>query len=118
MPSGIAIRASGQFRKAVGNGQETGDWKQVDQGQRFEQAKSQAQCMLLGSHVIKEGHEAKIHVQLLMTMKESGTGVVRHEIHSHLLVASQHHYVLEQTCCRSSSYAYELKTVTVQMNRV
>jgi hypothetical protein len=49
------------------------------------------------SEIVEQGHETKIHVQLLMAMKEGESGVVRHKVDFHFLVAAYHHNILVHT---------------------
>jgi hypothetical protein len=44
-------------------------------------------------HIIKQRHKSKIHVQLLVTMKQRQPRIIRHKIHFRRLVAAQHHHV-------------------------
>src|SRR5262249_44341086 len=53
-----------------------------------------------------------------MAVKQSHAWIVSHEVYFHLLIASQHHYILEHTCRGLSSYAHKLKAVPVQMDRM
>src|SRR5579864_4685436 len=45
--------------------------------------------------ILEERHESEIHMQLLMAMKESHTGIVGHEVERDLLKAAQHYDILD-----------------------
>jgi hypothetical protein len=44
-------------------------------------------------HIIKQRHKSKIHVQLLVTVKQGQARIIRYEIHFRRLVAAQHQHV-------------------------
>src|SRR5579872_4318614 len=69
-----------------------------------------------GLHVIEQGHEAEIHVQLLMTVEQGFARIVGHEIDFYLLIAAEHDDILDDTRRRLAREAGQLETVAVQMN--
>jgi hypothetical protein len=44
-------------------------------------------------HIVKQRHKSKIHVQLLVTVKQRQARIISHEIHFRRLVAAQHQHV-------------------------
>jgi len=44
-------------------------------------------------HIVKQRHKSKIHVQLLVTVKQRQARIIRYEIHFRRLVAAQHQHV-------------------------
>ena len=70
------------------------------------------------SNVAKKGHEAEVHVQLLMAMEKGQTRIVRDERYLRFLIAAQHQDILDDSCGWETSDAVQLKTVPVKMNRM
>ncbi len=48
-------------------------------------------------HVIKQRHEAEIHMQLLVAMKQRQAGIVGDEIYLRFLVSAQHHDIFDHS---------------------
>ena len=71
--------------------------------------------MLQGSYVIEKCHEAEVHVQLLVTVKECQPWVVRDEVDFGFLVATQHHDIFQDSRCCLSRHAREFKAMPVQV---
>jgi hypothetical protein len=67
---------------------------------------------------IEERHETKVHVDLLVTVEQRQPGGVRRELHFHDLIAVQHRDVLDHTTGRPPCNRDDLKTLSVQMDRV
>src|SRR6185437_16168766 len=70
------------------------------------------------SHVVEQGHEPEIHMQLLVAMEQSHPWIIGHKIHRELLVATQHGHIFHDARGWYSRHAGQLETVTVQVNRV
>ena len=68
--------------------------------------------------IVKECHEAKIHVQLLMAMKERQPGIVRREINIDLLIAADHHDIFHHPESLLPVYLSQFETVAMKVNRV
>ena len=66
--------------------------------------------------IIEQGHEAEIHVELLVTMEQCEARVVSHRVHMDLLVASDHHDIFQYSRCWLSREASEFKAVTVKVD--
>ena len=47
--------------------------------------------------VIEQGHEAEVHVQLLVAVEQSEAGVIRNEVNLRLLVATNHHHIFDHS---------------------
>ena len=47
--------------------------------------------------VVEQRHEAKIHMELLMTMKQRKPGLVRREINVYFLIAADHHHIFHHS---------------------
>jgi hypothetical protein len=69
-------------------------------------------------HVIEQGHEPKIHVQLLVTVKQRKSGMIRHEVYRDLLVTSEHDHVFHHAGRWNAGNVGQLEAVPVQMNRM
>jgi len=46
-------------------------------------------------HIIKQRHEAEIHMQLLMTVKQGQAGIVGDEIYLGFLISAQHYDIFD-----------------------
>ena len=68
--------------------------------------------------IVKQCHEAEVHVELLVTMEQSKAGIVSDEIDFYFLVAPDHDDILQNSSGRPPRKAREFKTVPVQMNRM
>jgi hypothetical protein len=79
-----------------------------------------ADCELnrTSSEIVEQNHEAKIHVKLLVAVKQSQARIVGDEIDFRLLIASQHHHVFENSRGGLSAQARQFEAVPVQMDRV
>ena len=66
--------------------------------------------------VIEQSHKAKIHVQLLMAVKQSEPGVVRREINFYILISADHHNIFHHPGSLLTGHAGQFKTVTVKMD--
>ena len=69
-----------------------------------------------GAHylfVLEEAHESEIHVQLLVAMKKAQPGVIGDKIYVHLLIATDHHGVLFDSCGRLAGHLRQLKSMTM-----
>src|SRR5436309_3406146 len=69
-------------------------------------------------NVIKQGHEAVVHMKLLVAMEKSKPRVVRDEIDFGLLVASEHEHILHDATRVPSAHAGQLKDVSMEMDRM
>ena len=69
-------------------------------------------------HVIEQRHEPEVHVQLLVTVEESKTGMIGNEVNLQLLVAPQHDDILHDARGFRSCEISELKAVAMEMNRM
>src|SRR4029077_16845316 len=67
-------------------------------------------------NIVKQRHEPVVHVQLLVAVQQSQSRIVGHKPNRRLLVAPQHHHVLENSSARLVSQAGEFKAVPVQMD--
>src|SRR5215472_12945704 len=89
---------------------------------------SSVQCLIAGCptqlaiepalNVIEQGHEPKIHVQLLVAVEERRARVVGNKINLCFLVASEHDHVLEDSCGRLAEDLREFEAVSVEVNRM
>src|SRR5215472_9164348 len=70
------------------------------------------------SRVIKQRHETKVHVQLLMAMEESKARIVSYEIDFMLLIATQHYDVLDDSRRFCTGEIGELEAVAMKMDRM
>ena len=70
------------------------------------------------SNILNQLHEAEIHVQLLVAVKERRTRVVGDEIELDLLKPAKHHDVLNNPSGRFAADAHQLEAVAVQMQRM
>jgi len=68
--------------------------------------------------VFEQGHEAEIHVQLLMTVKQREAGIIRNKIDLHLLVAANHDDILDDTGRRLPCQTRQFETVAVKVDRM
>jgi len=68
------------------------------------------------SHVIEQGHEAKVHVQLLMAVEQRKSGIIRRKIHFDFLISAHHDDILHHTSGRLAGEFGEFKTVTMEMD--
>ena len=68
--------------------------------------------------IVEQRHEAKIHVQLLVTVKERRPWIVGNEVKLEFLKPAQHHHVLDHARGRLATDARQLEAVPVQMQRV
>jgi hypothetical protein len=75
-------------------------------------------CMVLELFldVIEKGHEAKVHMELLMAMEQGEPGIVRRKVHFGFLIPSDHYDVLHHTSGRLAREFGQFKTVTVKMD--
>ena len=69
-------------------------------------------------NVVEQGHEAEVHVQLLVAVEEGEAGVVGDEVDLDLLVAADHHNVLHDAGGRLAGDRCELEAVAMQVNGV
>ena len=69
-------------------------------------------------HVIEQRHEPEVHVQLLVTVEESKTGMIGDEVNLQLLIAAQHDHILHDARGFCSCEVSELKAVAMEMNRM
>lgn len=67
-------------------------------------------------YAVKQRHKPKIHVQLLMTMEQRHSRIVRHEIEGDLLIPAQHDNVLHHPCSGLAHDVGKLKDVPVQVD--
>jgi hypothetical protein len=47
--------------------------------------------------VIEQGHEAEIHVQLLMAMKQGEAGIIGNEVDLDFLVSAYHNHIFHHS---------------------
>src|ERR1700736_1738186 len=66
--------------------------------------------------VVEQCHKAKIHMQLLMAMKQRESRIVCGEVDFHFLVAAYHDHVLHDAGQRFSRNLGEFEAVPVQMD--
>src|SRR5579862_2801957 len=69
-------------------------------------------------NVVEEGHEAEIHVELLVAMEEREAGIIGDEINGGFLVAIEHEDVFANTSRRLASDGGDFECVAMQVNRV
>src|SRR5882724_2250087 len=70
------------------------------------------------SHIVEQGHEAKVHMQLLMTVKQGQARIVGDKVHFRFLIAAKHHDVFENSRGGLSRQTRQLEAVPVQMDRM
>jgi len=68
--------------------------------------------------VIEQRHEPEVHVQLLVTVEESKTGMIGNEVNLHLLIAAQHYHIFHDARGFRSCEISELEAVAMEMNRM
>ncbi len=68
--------------------------------------------------VIEKRHEAEVHMQLSVAMEKSQAGVVRHKVHFHLLITTQHDDILHDPGCCFASDPSQFEAMPMQMNRM
>jgi hypothetical protein len=66
--------------------------------------------------VVEQGHEAEIHVELLVAVKQREAGIVGDEVEFDFLVSAQHHHVFHHARCRQSGQAGRFEAVTMEVN--
>src|SRR5271157_921402 len=71
-----------------------------------------------GLDVFEQGHEAEIHMQLLMTVEQREAGIIRHKVDLHLLVAADHDNILDDTGRWLPSHTCQFETVTMKVDRM
>ena len=69
-----------------------------------------------GSYVVQQGHEAKIHVQLLVAVEQSESRIVCRKIHFDILISAHHHDILHHASGQLAGEFGEFETVTVKMD--
>ena len=67
------------------------------------------------SDVVKQRHESKIHVELLVAVEQGSTRVVRHKIKLQLLKSAEHHDILQDTESGFAADACQLEAMAVQV---
>src|SRR5579872_1492235 len=75
-------------------------------------------CRSSDLRIVEKEHEAEVHVQLLVTVKQRHSGIVGHEVELDLLEAAEHHYILDHARRRLAADTHQLKTVPMQMQRM
>src|ERR1700723_2657174 len=71
-----------------------------------------------GSYIVEQRHEPVVHVQLLVTMKESRSWIVSREVNLCFLIAAHHHHILQHAGRRLPRDPREFKGVSMQMDRM
>ena len=66
----------------------------------------------------EEGHEAEVHVELLVAVEEGEAGIVSEEIDFGLLVAAKHKDIFHDTRGWDAGDLGEFESVAMQMDRV
>jgi len=66
--------------------------------------------------VSEEGHEAEVHVELLVAVEESEAGIVCLEIDFDFLIAIHHDYIFEYARGGLAGVAREFEGVAMKMN--
>src|SRR5271157_6649462 len=74
-----------------------------------------ARCVT-SSLVIEQGHESKVHVELLVAMKKRESGIIRCKADFHFLVSADHHNVFHHPRQRFPGNPGELERVTMKMD--
>src|ERR1700674_498456 len=70
------------------------------------------------SDIVEQSHEPKVHVNLLMAVKQGQARIVGDEIDFRFLIASQHYNVFENSRSGLSAQARQFEAVPVQMDWV
>ena len=70
----------------------------------------------MGSDVVEQCHEAKIHVQLLMTMEQREAGIVGDKFDFDFLIASDHDDVFQESGSPFPCKLGEFETMPVKMD--
>src|SRR5689334_6163613 len=70
------------------------------------------------SDVIEQGHETKVHVKLLVTVKQREARIVCREVYFDLLISPDHNHIFHHARTRLPGELGEFKTVSVKMDRV
>src|SRR5229473_6084844 len=68
--------------------------------------------------IVEQGHETKVHVKLLVTMKQGQARIVGDEVHFRFLIPSQHHDIFENSRGGLSSQTRQFEAVPMQMDRM
>jgi hypothetical protein len=68
------------------------------------------------SHIIGQGHEAEVHMQLLMAMEQGQAGMVSGKVHFDFLMAADHDDVLHYTRSSHSGELSRFKAVAVKVD--
>lgn len=71
-----------------------------------------------GSYVVEQGYETEVHVELLMTMKQSQLWIVGDKIHFSLLITADHYDILHYTCSRLADELGQFEAMPVKMDGV
>jgi len=69
-------------------------------------------------HVVEEGHEAEIHMELLVAMEKREAGIVGDEIDFGLLIATEHDDVLFDASCGDTRDLCKFEAVAVEVDGV
>jgi len=69
-------------------------------------------------YVLNELHKASVHMQLLVTVEECGTGVVCNEVDFNAPIGIEANSILHDARCCGSIDTYQLETMPMKVNRV
>src|SRR5271156_6529774 len=70
------------------------------------------------SRILKQCHKPKIHMKLLVAVKEGRSGVVCDEIDFGLLEPPQHHDVLEDAARGLAAHSHQFETMSMKVQRM
>src|SRR5271165_2021484 len=73
-------------------------------------------CSRPSSQVVEQGHESKVHVELLVAMEKREARVVRSKADFHLLVSADHYDIFHYAPQRFPRNSSELEGVTMKMD--
>ena len=67
---------------------------------------------------LEQGHEAEVHVQLLVTVEQREARIIRNKIDLHFLVATDHDNILRNTGRRLPRHTRQFETMAVKVDRM
>src|SRR5262249_53942936 len=71
-----------------------------------------------GSEVIEQRHKTKVHVNLLMAVKQRPARIVCGEIDFDFLITAEHHHIFDDAGGIFAGDSCQFETVTMQMHRM
>src|SRR3974377_1166806 len=69
-----------------------------------------------GSCAIKQRHEPKVHVKLLVAVKQRQAGIVGNKVEFQFLVTAEHHHILHDARSGFAGDSNQLKAMPMQMH--